>query len=161
MRRRKMDPQCMAYGTTRVVLRCAPELSNQLKERATNRGLTLNAYLVDLLSKECSLLSQENHQNRVEHALHRIENRIKQAEIYFECIAEHLSFWSLQWFIHTPPVPVSLKKEASADGKRRWEKFIEVIRERLSKGTSYFSQLIESEAEELIDENNSGKPEVV
>jgi hypothetical protein len=140
------------HGTHRVVIRCSEVLVKELTRRAAHRRQSMTSYLIDVLVKECHPPEEVSHQARVEMLLRRIEERLKSMEFYFEFLAEHLGFWCLQWFIHTPPVPPSLKNEAARDGKRRWDKFVSVLRQRLSSGSSYITLLND---EKLGDEKKS------
>jgi hypothetical protein len=116
-----------------VTFRLSDKVVKELRQYAKLNDLRVRDILEEALLNR---ISSERDKTALEGLLSvssRMERRVKGIRVDLETLADLVTFFVLQWFCHTPPIPESLKREAYAQGKQRYEKFLEVFREGRKK----------------------------
>lgn len=154
------------YGPRRpqrqVRFRLAEEIFVALEKQANSQKVSVNYLLGSIVEEAFSKNRPDSAWDTGLKLLSEVRARQKTMSSDFECMFETICFFIYQWFCHTTPLPDSQRRGASIDGKIRFEKFLELVRQKLNEGRSPFSRLLEGDGddkpptEETPDVANSG-----
>jgi hypothetical protein len=101
---------------------------------AEKRGVGLSDIAEGLLREALGSEDNRGRLSDIESHILRLERRVKAFQGDLEILGEVLSFYIFQWLCHTPPLLDSQREGAISDGKVRHRRFLELLRERLTKG---------------------------
>ena len=138
---------------SRINLRIPKEDLKRIKEVAALRSVTINS----LIASAVGYYLEERHEQKGNEAyLLSLKRELKALKMDMELIGEMISFFVFHWFCYTPDLMEPHKKALLIDGKRRHERFLELLSKKVQKGDLSFSILsVFSEDESLEVEGES------
>lgn len=111
--------------------RLSPEIAGQLAELAIRRRASqaeiVEAALASFLSPDAS----ERMEAAVTRRLDRLARQNEKLEFQIEVVSEALALFVRAWLTANPPLPESALAAAQAQGKERYEGFVEALARRL------------------------------
>lgn len=111
--------------------RLSPEIAGQLAELAIRRRASqaeiVEAALASFLSPDAS----ERMEAAVTRRLDRLARQNEKLEFQIEVVTEALALFVRFWLTANPPLPESALAAAQAQGKERYEGFVEALARRL------------------------------
>ena len=136
---------------TKHTFRLPPELAAKLADYANRKrvsqALVVEAALTSYLSPDAS--------NRIEAALTRRLDRmvrhLDRIERYVTISNEALAVFVRFWLTSTPPLPDISLAAAHAQGRERYEGFVEAVGRRLARGSKLADEVLSDVAE--IEQN--------
>lgn len=131
----------MRGGTVNQTYRLDAALVELVAERARQRRLTRTEVVEAALA---SLLTPD-HEERIEamvtRRLDRIARQLDRIEWQGELGAETLALFVRHWLTSSPSLPEAALSAAQANGKRRWESFVDALARRMEAGPRFGSEL--------------------
>lgn len=121
-------------GVKRFSLRLTPQLQAKIAKVAAERGVSINTLLGGLLEQALTFEDAGELAKHLESRIGRLEQRMKGVKGDVEILAELVSLFIYHWFCYAPTIPESQRKAMQVEGKDRYDKFLELLEKRLSKG---------------------------
>ncbi len=132
----------MTFSKRRISIYLTPEAERLLK-RATADGGATRSGVVDAALK--ALLDENTKQSELAQFSHRVQKLARAAErIADETTAqtETLALFILYYLCITPPLPESTRAAAEALGKKRFDRFIGQVGDRLLGKESFTEEIL-------------------
>lgn len=132
----------MTFSKRRISVYVTPEAERLLK-RATADGGATRSGVVDAALK--ALLDEETKQSELAQLSNRLQKLVRAAEhIADETTAqtETLALFVLYYLCITPPLPESTRASAEATGKKRFDRFVGQVSNRLLGKESYTEEIL-------------------
>ncbi|MVZ98132.1 CopG family transcriptional regulator [Sphingorhabdus sp. IMCC26285] len=111
--------------------RLSPEVARYLSDYAARKRVSqaelVEAALVSFLSPDGSERMEAAFSRRIDRVMRQIENLDRSVEIGNEALALFVRFW----LTANPPLPDSAVAAAQAQGKERYDSFLEALMRRL------------------------------
>lgn len=118
-----------------------PELTRTLTEYAERGGksksLVAEAAIACFLSPDAAERQEAALVRRLDQLVRRTERLERDVDIAVETVALVIRFW----LIATPALPEQMQPAARAKGLKRYERFVEALGKRLSKGPSFLREV--------------------
>ena len=121
---------------TKHTFRLPPALASQLadfatRKRASQAGI-VEAALISFLSPDGSERMEAAFSRRMDRVLRQLEQLDRDVEIGNEALALFVRFW----LTSNPPLPDAAMPAAQAQGKERYDAFVEALSRRIQVGPS-------------------------
>lgn len=114
--------------------RLSPEVARQLADYAVRKRASqaeiVEAALVSFLSPDGSERMEAAFSRRIDRVMRQIEQLDRSVEIGNEALALFVRFW----LTANPPLPESALASAQAQGKERYDGFVQALARRLDTG---------------------------
>lgn len=121
--------------------RLSPEIAGQLAELAIRRRASqaeiVEAALASFLSPDAS----ERMEAAVTRRLDRLARQNEKLEFQIEVVSEALALFVRFWLTANPPLPANALAAAQAQGKERYEGFVEALARRIETGKRFMSEI--------------------
>lgn len=115
-------------------IRLSPDVARQLAEYAIRKRASqaeiVEAALVSFLSPDGSERMEAAFSRRIDRVLRQIEQLDRSVEVGNEALALFVRFW----LTANPPLPDSALASAQAQGKERYDGFVQALARRLDTG---------------------------
>lgn len=115
-------------------IRLSPDVARQLAEYAIRKRASqaeiVEAALVSFLSPDGSERMEAAFSRRIDRVMRQIEQLDRSVEIGNEALALFVRFW----LTANPPLPDSARASAQAQGKERYDGFVQALARRLDTG---------------------------
>lgn len=115
-------------------IRLSPDVARQLAEYAVRKRASqaeiVEAALVSFLSPDGSERMEAAFSRRIDRVMRQIEQLDRSVEIGNEALALFVRFW----LNANPPLPDSAMASAQAQGKERYDGFVQALARRLDTG---------------------------
>lgn len=119
--------------------RLPPELAKQLAELAIRKRVSqaeiVEAALTSFLSPDGSERMEAAFSRRLDRIVRQMENLEHAVEVGNEALALFVRFW----LTANPPLPESARAAAQAQGKERYDGFVEALARRMDSGDRLLS----------------------
>ena len=108
----------------------------RLKELSVLRRISTNSIAVSMIT---SCLEKEGEVKKEnDHYMMSLLGRFKKFQQDLELIGEMISFYVLHWFCYNSDIPEEKKRAVFIEGKKKHEKFMELLNERICTGQLSF-----------------------
>ena len=118
-------------------------LLQAVREVAATRRVSLSAILVDSVKVYLEQLVGGDSSGKVASDLGRIDRRVKNLAIDVEVLGELMALYVYHWFCHQTPIAESQRKAVGVEGRKRFERFLELVKERRISERSVWKLLYE------------------
>lgn len=125
----------MARNRIKHTFRLPPDLSRQLAEFAIHKRATQASIVEAAIASFLSPDGSERMEAAVTRRLDRLAKQNERLEFQVEVTNEALSLFVRFWLTANPQIPESARAEAQAQGKERYEGFVEALTRKLEGGT--------------------------
>lgn len=121
--------------------RLSPEIARQLAELAIRRRASQAEIVEAALASFLSPDSSERMEAAVTRRLDRLARQNEKLEFQIEVVSEALALFVRFWLTANPPLPESATAAAQAQGKERYEGFVEALARRIETGKRFTSEI--------------------
>ncbi len=115
-------------------IRLSPDVARQLAEYAVRKRASqaeiVEAALVSFLSPDGSERMEAAISRRIDRVMRQIEQLDRSVEVGNEALALFVRFW----LTANPPLPDSARASTQAQGKERYDSFVQALARRLDTG---------------------------
>lgn len=120
--------------------RLPPDISRQLAEFAVRKRATQASIVEAAIASFLSPDGSERMEAAVTRRLDRLTKQNEKLEFQIEVTNEALALFVRFWLTANPPLPESAMAAAQAQGKERYEGFVEALARKLETGTRLFDE---------------------
>lgn len=120
-----------------------PHVMNALADYAARRDVSLSLIAEAAIASFLSPDAEERKEAAVTRRLDQIDRRVQRVERDVGIAIETLALFIRFWLSSTPALPESAQAEARAKGLQRYDRFIDALGRRLSKGPKLRQELAE------------------
>ena len=121
--------------------RLPPDLTRQLAEFAIRKRATQASLVEAAIASFLSPDGSERMEAAVSRRLDRLTKQNERLEFQIEVTNEALALFVRFWLTANPPLPDSAMAAAQAQGKARYEAFVEALARKLETGTGLDAEL--------------------
>lgn len=122
--------------------RLPPELSRQLAEFALHKRATQASIVEAAVASFLSPDGSERMEAAVTRRLDRLTKQNERMEFQIEVTNEALALFVRFWLTANPPLPDSTMAAGQAQGKERYEGFVEALARKLETGSRFFEEAV-------------------
>lgn len=137
---------------TKVNWQVPKESFLKLKELSVLRRISINAIAVSMITTCLEKEGEIKKEN--DHYMMTLLGRFKKFQQDLELLGEMVSFYILQWFCYNSEIPEEKKRAVFFEGKKKHEKFMELLNERIRAGQLSFPP-IKSDSNDKDGSKNS------
>lgn len=141
------------------------QLMQAVREIAVVRRISLTSVLVESIKTYVEGVVGTESDGRLGSDLGRIDRRVRNIAIDVEVLGEMMALYVYHWLCHQNSLPESQRKAASIEGRERYEKFLELVKDRRVSQKSVWRLLYDNpEAPETTaasEKQNSSEKESV
>lgn len=121
--------------------RLPPEISRQLAEFAIRKRTTQAAIVEAAIASFLSPDGSERMEAAVTRRLDRLSKQNERLEFQIEVTNEALALFVRFWLTANPPMPDAALAAAQAQGKQRYEGFVEALARKLESGARFPAEI--------------------
>ena len=121
--------------------RLPPDVSRQLAEFALRKRVTQASIVEAAISSFLSPDGPERLEAAVSRRLDRLTKQNERLELHIEVTNEALALFVRFWLTANPPLPDTAMAAAQAQGRERYEGFVEALARKLETGTRLATEL--------------------
>ena len=121
--------------------RLPPDVSRQLAEFALRKRVTQASIVEAAISSFLSPDGPERLEAAVSRRLDRLTKQNERLELHIEVTNEALALFVRFWLTANPPLPDTAMAAAQAQGRERYEGFVEALARKLEAGTRLATEL--------------------
>jgi hypothetical protein len=149
--RGKMGGKGVTVGAAKeqIRLRLSAELLTELRGICRARDVSIGDVVQSILHERLLSGREPGTLRSLELSIAELRQAQRNLNDDIDRLAEAFAFYVYQWFCHTIPMPVSQRKAAALDGKRRYQNYVRILQKRLEAGSSFLSAMLETAASEL------------
>ena len=143
LKRGKLNHVVSSERTAReqVRMRIATEVMGELRSIAKARSVSI-AYVAESVLHEQLISGREPASLRgIEASIGDLKRELQLTQGDIERLGEALAFYVYQWFCHTTPIPVTQRKAAAVEGKKRYHNYLRILQNRLHSGRSFLGEI--------------------
>lgn len=116
----------------RLNLRLSHSMHDKLKEMSSNPGVAINEIVEDALNGYFDPLGANMHANTLARRIEHLENLTGRLERDLAISSETIALFVQYWLTATPPLPEIDRDAAHALGRKRFDRFMGQVAERIS-----------------------------
>ena len=131
----------------RLNLYFAPELTAELEALAARRKVSKSQVVEAALASFLSPDAADQREAAIARRLDRLTRTLDRLERDVAIGNEALALFVKFWLTTTPPLPDTLRDAAQAQGRERYEGFVEALGRRLAKGRTLAKEVSEEVGE--------------
>ena len=128
---------------TRLNLCIEPEHARRLDELATMKGLSKSSIIAAALASFLSPDSGDQREAAIAKRLDRLSRQLYKLERDQNILIETLALYVRYFLTVSPPVPEAHQEAARAQGRARFEQFVEQLGRHLLRGRSLVKDVVE------------------
>ncbi|ACT58371.1 hypothetical protein [Hirschia baltica] len=117
----------------RLNLRLSHSMHNKLKEMSTRPGVAINEIVEDALNGYFDPLGANTHATTLAKRIERLESLSGRLERDLAISSETMALFVQYWLTATPPLPEIDRDAAHALGRKRFDRFMGQVAERVSR----------------------------
>ena len=133
----------MTSGHVKRSIRLRGDLARRLADHAavrrSSQAAIIEAALESFLSPDAADRLEAAFARRID----RLARDLKRLEWHVELTNETLALFIRFWFIVNAPLPDSALKAAQAQGRERWERFVETLTRQMELGPRFRDEVAE------------------
>lgn len=137
--------------------RIRPELVRALKKHAKAKGAPISLIVERAIQREIGEDPRELELQIMRKSLVHVERRLAIAINYLEALSDLYGHYVYHWFCHTTPPSPEQRNALAAQGKARYQKFIEILKSKRDRGPSLLASMYDSPLDTGAEEK---KPEI-
>jgi len=131
----------MVRNRIKHTFRLPPDLSRQLAEFAIHKRATQASIVEAAIASFLSPDGSERLEAAVSRRLDRLSKQNDRLEFQIEVANEALALFVRFWLNASPPLPDSAMAAAQAQGKERYDGFLEALARKLETGSGFANDL--------------------
>ncbi len=116
----------------RLNLRLSHDMHNKLKEMSTHPGIAINEIVEDALNGYFDPLGANMHAKTLARRIEHLENLTGRLERDLAITSETMALFVQYWLTATPPLSEIDRDAAHALGRKRFDRFMGQVAERIS-----------------------------
>ena len=120
-----------------------PNVMNALADYAARRDASLSLIAEAAIASFLSPDAEDRKQAAIARRLDQLDRRIQRVERDVGIAIETLALFVRFWLSSTPALPESVQAEARAKGLQRYDRFVDALGRRLSKGPKLRQEIAE------------------
>jgi hypothetical protein len=129
----------------RLNLFIAPDHARRLDELAIKKGVSKSSIVAAALAAWLSPDAGDQHEAAMTRRLDRLSRQFERLERDQNVLIETLALYVRYYLTVSTPVPASHQEAARAQGKARFEQFVEQLGRHLMRGRSLVQDVVEEE----------------
>lgn len=137
-----------------IGIRIPPELNRALKKYAQAKGAPITAIVERAIQREIGEDLREHELQVMRKSLVHVERRLATTISYLEALSDLYGHYVYHWFCHTTPPSPEQRNALAAQGKARYQKFIEILKGKRGRSPSLLASIHESPLDGTSDEKN-------
>jgi predicted transcriptional regulator len=120
-----------------------PDVMNALADYAARRDVSLSLIAEAAIASFLSPDAEDRKQAAIARRLDQLDRRVQRVERDVGIAIETLALFVRFWLSSTPALPESAQAEARAKGLQRYDRFVDALGRRLSKGPKLRQEIAE------------------
>ena len=120
-----------------------PDVMNALADYAARRDVSLSLIAEAAIASFLSPDAEDRKQTAIARRLDQLDRRVQRVERDVGIAIETLALFVRFWLSSTPALPESAQAEARAKGLQRYDRFVDALGRRLSKGPKLRQEIAE------------------
>jgi hypothetical protein len=120
-----------------------PDVMNTLADYAARRDVSLSLIAEAAIASFLSPDAEDRKQAVIARRLDQLDRRVQRVERDVGIAIETLALFVRFWLSSTPALPESAQAEARAKGLQRYDRFVDALGRRLSKGPKLRQEIAE------------------
>jgi len=120
-----------------------PDVMNTLADYAARRDVSLSLIAEAAIASFLSPDAEDRKQAAIARRLDQLDRRVQRVERDVGIAIETLALFVRFWLSSTPALPESAQAEARAKGLQRYDRFVDALGRRLSKGPKLRQEIAE------------------
>ncbi|TIS55351.1 MAG: CopG family transcriptional regulator [Mesorhizobium sp.] len=120
-----------------------PDVMNALTDYAARRDVSLSLIAEAAIASFLSPDAEDRKEAAITRRLDQIDRRVQRVERDVGIAIETLALFVRFWLSSTPALPESAQAEARAKGLQRYDRFVDALGRRLSKGPRLGQEIAE------------------
>lgn len=121
----------------------SPDVMNALADYAARRDVSLSLIAEAAIASFLSPDAEDRKQTAIARRLDQLDRRVQRVERDVGIAIETLALFVRFWLSSTPALPESAQAEARAKGLQRYDRFVDALGRRLSKGPKLRQEIAE------------------
>jgi hypothetical protein len=143
-------------GHVKRSIRLRAELARRLADHAAVRRTTQAAIIEAALDSFLSPDGADRLEAALARRLDRLTRDIGRLEWHVELSNETLALFVRNWLNATPALPDGATQAARAQGRERWERFVDLLNRRMELGPRFRNEIAEDIARVTRSDQDSG-----
>ena len=119
-------------------IRVEKRLHQMLVKEARMKSVSLNSLVSSAIE---SYLTDDPQKKANDTYLLSLSRALKSLSVDVDLLGELISFFTFHWFCYTPDLPDNQKRALFVEGKKRHERFLELLTQKIQRGEMSFSTL--------------------
>jgi hypothetical protein len=137
-------------------IRLRADLARRLADQAAVRRTTQAAIIEAALDSFLSPDGADRLEAALARRLDRLTRDVGRLEWHVELSNETLALFVRNWLNATPTLPDSATQAARAQGRERWERFVDLLNRRMELGPRFRNEIAEDIARATRSDQDSG-----
>lgn len=146
----------MKCGHVKRSIRLRSDLARRLADHAATRRTTQAAIIEAALDSFLSPDGADRLEAALARRLDRLTRDVGRLEWHVELSNETLALFVRNWLNATPALPDSATQAARAQGRERWERFVDMLNRRMELGPRFRNEIAEDIARSTRSDQDSG-----
>lgn len=146
----------MSGGHVKRSIRLRADLVRRLADHAAVRRTTQAAIIEAALDTFLSPDGADRLEAALARRLDRLTRDVGRLEWHVELSNETLALFVRNWLNATPALPDSATQAARAQGRERWERFVDLLNRRMELGPRFRNEIAEDIARATRSDQDSG-----
>jgi len=143
-------------GHVKRSIRLRADLVRRIADHAATRRTTQAAIIEAALDSFLSPDGADRLEAALARRLDRLTRDVGRLEWHVELSNETLALFVRNWLNATPALPDSATQAARAQGRERWERFIDMLNRRMELGPRFRNEIAEDIARATRSDQDSG-----
>ena len=146
----------MKCGHVKRSIRLRADLVRRLADHAAVRRTTQAAIIEAALDSFLSPDGADRLEAALARRLDRLTRDVGRLEWHVELSNETLALFVRNWLNATPALPDSATQAARAQGRERWERFVDMLNRRMELGPRFRNEIAEDVTRSTRSDQDSG-----
>ncbi len=146
----------MSAGHVKRSIRLPANIARRLADHASTRRTTQAAIIEAALESFLSPDAAERLEAALARRLDRLTRDLGRLEWHVELSNETLALFVRNWLNATPSVPDSAAQATRAQGRERWERFVDTLNRRMELGPRFRNEIAEDVTRSTRSDQDSG-----
>jgi predicted transcriptional regulator len=143
---------------TKHTFRLPPDLAGKLADYAMRKRVPQALVVETALASFLSPDAPERMEGALGRRLDRLTRQVERLERHVTITNEALALFVRFWLTATPPLPDTAQPAAQANGRERYEGYVEVLGRRLAKGRTLADEISQDIASQVQVGDEAAEP---
>jgi len=143
-------------GHVKRSIRLRSDLARRLADHAAARNTSQAAIIEAALESFLSPDAAERLEAALARRLDRLTRDLGRLEWHVDLTNETLALFVRNWLNATPSLPDSATQAARAQGRERWERFVDMLNRRMELGPRFRNEIAEDVTRSTRSDQDSG-----